>query len=215
MHSTFLHITQRDHQTLRTSGKDASFDSETRASSHLTFEVYGDFVALNNVNMATYKSQVTVLLGHNGAGKTTLMNILTGFIEPNSGSVLVSGRDVRSAGFERMGFCPQFDALFADLTVSEHLSYFGGIKGLDSEVLPRRIHELLKDVRLADKANALPEELSGGMKRKLCIALALLTRPKVLILDEPTAGIRSRDAAQHMVFDKRTAWQSKRTALHA
>ncbi|KAL1472141.1 hypothetical protein MTO96_039512, partial [Rhipicephalus appendiculatus] len=89
-------------------------------------KVYGGFVALNNVNMTTYKTQVTILLGHNGAGKTTLMSILTGLIEPSSGTVFVSGKDVRTAGFERMGFCPQFDALFADLTVSEHLSYFGG-----------------------------------------------------------------------------------------
>ncbi|KAL1476471.1 hypothetical protein MTO96_036471 [Rhipicephalus appendiculatus] len=69
-------------------------------------KVFGGTVALNNVNMTTYKSQVTILLGHNGAGKTTLMSILTGLIEPNSGSVLVSGRDIRTAGFERMGFCP-------------------------------------------------------------------------------------------------------------
>ncbi|KAL1477218.1 hypothetical protein MTO96_035917, partial [Rhipicephalus appendiculatus] len=88
-----------------------------------------------------------------------------------------------------MGFCPQFDALFEDLTVSEHLGYFGGVKGLDSSVIPGVIKKVLNDVRLSDKAMAFPKELSGGMKRKLSIALALLTRPEVLILDEPTAAL--------------------------
>ncbi|KAL1483973.1 hypothetical protein MTO96_001825 [Rhipicephalus appendiculatus] len=152
-------------------------------------KVYGGTVALNNVNMTTYKSQVTILLGHNGAGKTTLMSILTGLIEPNGGSVLVSGKNIRTAGFERMGFCPQFDAFFADLTVSEHLKYYGGMKGLESHLLPKITKQLLKSVRLSDKANAFPHELSGGMKRKLSIALALLTTPEVLILDEPTVGL--------------------------
>ncbi|KAL1481956.1 hypothetical protein MTO96_034117 [Rhipicephalus appendiculatus] len=82
-------------------------------------------LALNNVSITTYETQVTILLGHNGAGKTTLMSILTGLIEPNGGSVLVSGMDIRTASFKRMGFCPQFDAFFADLTVSEHLKYYG------------------------------------------------------------------------------------------
>ncbi|KAL3205082.1 hypothetical protein MRX96_011397 [Rhipicephalus microplus] len=112
-----------------------------------------------------------------------------GLIEPNSGLVLVSGKDIRTAGFERMGFCPQFDALFADLTVSEHLSYFGGIRGLHSDVILTTTTKLLQAVRLSDKADAFPEELSGGMKRKLSIALALLTSPEVLILDEPTAAL--------------------------
>ncbi|XP_075749336.1 phospholipid-transporting ATPase ABCA3-like [Rhipicephalus microplus] len=175
-------------------------------------KVFGGTVALNKVNITTYKSQVTILLGHNGAGKTTLMSILTGLIEPNSGLVLVSGKDIRTTGFERMGFCPQFDALFADLTVSEHLSYFGGVKfsfgcmpsvpneklmqhvsidirGLHSDVILTTTTKLLQAVRLSDKADAFPEELSGGMKRKLSIALALLTSPEVLILDEPTAAL--------------------------
>ncbi|KAL3203439.1 hypothetical protein MRX96_011976 [Rhipicephalus microplus] len=152
-------------------------------------KVFDGTIALNNVNMATYRSQVTILLGHNGAGKTTLMSILAGMIKPNSGSVLVSGRDIRSTGVGCLGYCPQFDALFEDLTVSEHLAYFGGIKGLDSCIMPAIIKKRLNDVRLSDRANAFPKELSGGMKRRLSIALALLTSPEVLILDEPTAAL--------------------------
>ncbi|XP_070392967.1 phospholipid-transporting ATPase ABCA3-like isoform X2 [Dermacentor albipictus] len=152
-------------------------------------KVYGGSAVLKNVSMTIYKSQVTILLGHNGAGKTTLMSILTGLVEPNSGLVLVSGQDIRTAGFERMGFCPQFDAFFTDLTVSEQLTYFGAIRGLEISSLPKIIENLLHSVRLSEKAHAFPHELSGGMKRRLSIALALLTSPEVLILDEPTAGL--------------------------
>ncbi|XP_075749333.1 phospholipid-transporting ATPase ABCA3-like [Rhipicephalus microplus] len=144
-------------------------------------KVFDGTIALNNVNVATYRSQVTILLGHNGAGKTTLMSILAGMTKPNSGSVLVSGRDIRSTGVGCLGYCPQFDALFEDLTVSEHLAYFGGIKGLDSCIMPAIIKKRLNDVRLSDRANAFPKELSGGMKRRLSIALALLTSPEVRI----------------------------------
>ncbi|KAL3203425.1 hypothetical protein MRX96_011964 [Rhipicephalus microplus] len=116
-------------------------------------KVFDGTIALNNVNMATYRSQVTILLGHNGAGKTTLMSILAGMIKPNSGSVLVCGRDIKSAGVGRLGYCPQFDALFEDLTVSEHLVYFGGVLILDEPTAAldpetrRSIWSLVKELR--------------------------------------------------------------------
>ncbi|XP_049520879.1 ATP-binding cassette sub-family A member 17-like [Dermacentor silvarum] len=153
-------------------------------------QTFGSIIALNKVNMTIHKSQVTILLGHNGAGKTTLMSIFTGLIQPDSGAVHVGGRQMStSEARENMGFCPQFDAFFDDLTVSDHLTYFGLLKGMSSSTINANITTLLKNMQLSDKVDALPRELSGGMKRKLSIAIALITKPQVLILDEPTVGL--------------------------
>ncbi|KAH6931704.1 hypothetical protein HPB50_027250 [Hyalomma asiaticum] len=152
-------------------------------------KVFGGIAALNNLSVTVHKNQVTVLLGHNGAGKTTLMNILTGLLDATSGTVIISGTEIKGGVYRSMGFCPQFDAFFEDLTVSDHIRYFGLLKGLPILTIEKNRMALLKVVHLADKPHALPSELSGGMKRKLSIAIALLTRPKLLILDEPTVGM--------------------------
>ncbi|KAH7956818.1 hypothetical protein HPB52_012816 [Rhipicephalus sanguineus] len=153
-------------------------------------KVFDNTIALNKVALTIYGSQVTVLLGHNGAGKTTLMSILTGLLEADSGKILLRGREVTSYTIRGvMGFCPQTDVFFSDLTVRDHLQYFGILKGLRSSEINRNVKVLLETVQLADKLYAYPDELSGGMRRQLSIAIALITRPRVLIMDEPTVGM--------------------------
>ncbi|XP_065310568.1 phospholipid-transporting ATPase ABCA3-like isoform X2 [Dermacentor albipictus] len=153
-------------------------------------KTFGNTVALNKVNMTIHKAQVTILLGHNGAGKTTLMSIFTGLIRPDSGAVTLGGRTMSASEVRKnMAFCPQFDAFFDDLTVSDHLTYFGLLKGMRSSTINTNITTLLRTMQLSDKADALPRQLSGGMKRKLSIAIALITKPQILILDEPTVGL--------------------------
>ncbi|XP_065310534.1 phospholipid-transporting ATPase ABCA3-like isoform X3 [Dermacentor albipictus] len=153
-------------------------------------KAFDDTIALNKVDMVIYRNQVTVLLGHNGAGKTTLMSIFTGLLEADSGAIFVRGREVTSYTVRGvLGFCPQADIFFPDLTVLDHLQYFGILKGLRSSEINRNVKILLETVQLGDKLYAYPDELSGGMRRQLSIAIALITRPRVLILDEPTVGM--------------------------
>ncbi|KAH7958270.1 hypothetical protein HPB49_000371 [Dermacentor silvarum] len=153
-------------------------------------KAFDNIVALNKVDLVIYGNQVTVLLGHNGAGKTTLMSILTGLLEADSGAIFLRGREVNSYTVRGvLGFCPQTDVFFPDLTVLDHLQYFGILKGLRSSEVNRYVKILLETVQLGDKLYAYPDQLSGGMRRQLSIAIALITRPRVLILDEPTVGM--------------------------
>ncbi|KAH6937741.1 hypothetical protein HPB50_003748 [Hyalomma asiaticum] len=149
---------------------------------------FGTFTALDRVSFKIYSTQVTALLGHNGAGKTTLMSTITGLLKPTLGAVEFPGGESDSRG-NCVGFCQQFDVLFPDLTVMEHLLYFGQLQGWSGDELKKSIDHTLEAVKLADKANSFPSQLSGGMKRRLSMSIALVTKPKLLILDEPTTGM--------------------------
>ena len=148
--------------------------------------------AVNQLTMDMYEGQITCLLGHNGAGKTTTINILTGLMMPTSGGATYYGYDINSMydlGVIRAmtGVCPQHDILFDNLTCDEHLRIFGtfkGIKDVDSEV-----ERLLEAVLLTEKRHAQAGTLSGGQKRKLSVAIALIGNPKFVFLDEPSAGL--------------------------
>ncbi|XP_075742280.1 phospholipid-transporting ATPase ABCA3 [Rhipicephalus microplus] len=148
---------------------------------------FGSFTANDKVSFKIYTTQVTALLGHNGAGKTTLMSAITGLLKPTSGVIEFPGGD--GDAHNSTGFCQQFDVLFPDLTVREHLVYFGQLRNVDSEELNKSIDKTLEAVKLTDKACSFPSQLSGGMKRRLSISIALVARPKLLILDEPTTGM--------------------------
>ncbi|XP_049268802.1 phospholipid-transporting ATPase ABCA3 [Rhipicephalus sanguineus] len=149
---------------------------------------FGGLAALDGVNLSVHKHLVTVLLGHNGAGKTTLMSILTGLVQPSGGSATVAGWDINTEAARReVGFCPQKDIFFDDLTVEEHLEYFAVLRGVDDP--SKRVETLLKTLRLTDKASQYPAELSGGQRRKLSVAVALVSSPQLLILDEPTSAM--------------------------
>jgi ABC-2 type transport system ATP-binding protein len=130
------------------------------------------------------------LLGPNGAGKTTAIRVLTGLLRETSGRVEVLGRKPRDPELRPLvGYMPQETALYLDLTVSENLALFGRLYGMDGEAREARIRELLDFVELSKWGDALITKLSGGMKHRASLAAALMPKPKLLVLDEPTVGV--------------------------
>uniref|UniRef100_A0A8D1EMA3 ABC transporter domain-containing protein n=1 Tax=Sus scrofa TaxID=9823 RepID=A0A8D1EMA3_PIG len=149
-------------------------------------------LAVQDLTLNMYEGQITVLLGHNGAGKTTTLSILTGFYRPTSGKVYINGYDISKDMLQvrkSLGLCPQDDILFSDLTVSEHLYFYCVIKGVPPEIRLKEVNTMLTSFGLLEKRDALSKSLSGGMKRKLSIIIALIGGSKVVILDEPTSGM--------------------------
>ncbi|XP_058837017.1 phospholipid-transporting ATPase ABCA3-like [Topomyia yanbarensis] len=152
----------------------------------------GGKVAVQGLNLKMYEDQITVLLGHNGAGKTTTMSMLTGMFSPSSGTAYLNGHDIRTdieGVRQSMGLCPQHNVLFSEMTVSEHLSFFGRLKGISKANLAAEIDRYLKTLELEDKRHAQSQTLSGGMKRRLAVGIALCGGSKVVLLDEPTSGM--------------------------
>ncbi len=144
--------------------------------------------ALSDVSLSFPAGSVTVLLGQNGAGKTTLINILTGMIDPSAGKVRIFGNPVSTAR-ESIGYCPQHDVLWPELTVVQHLSIFGRIKKIPSLDVSRQIDQLISLLGLTAREHVPVSHLSGGMKRRLCTAIAFLGKAKFVVLDEPSSGM--------------------------
>ncbi|XP_058456303.1 phospholipid-transporting ATPase ABCA3-like isoform X2 [Malaya genurostris] len=158
----------------------------------LTKTFKGSKVAVRELTLNLYEDQISVLLGHNGAGKTTTMSILTGMFPPTSGTAFVNGFDIRhnmKNARNSLGLCPQHNILFDELTVGEHIRFFSKLKGVSEDVINMEINKYLKCLELEDKINAQSHTLSGGMKRKLSIAIALCGGSKVVLCDEPTSGM--------------------------
>ena len=148
------------------------------------------FEALKNVNLEIQKGEIFALLGPNGAGKTTLINIICGLVTPTSGSVFVGGYDIVKdyrKTKSQIGYVPQELTLEQFETVFQNVSYTRGLYGKGAN--PEHIEKILKDLSLWDKKDSRLGQLSGGMKRRVLIAKALSHEPKVLFLDEPTAGV--------------------------
>uniref|UniRef100_A0A674IQN4 ABC transporter domain-containing protein n=1 Tax=Terrapene triunguis TaxID=2587831 RepID=A0A674IQN4_9SAUR len=149
-------------------------------------------VAVNGLSLSFYEGQITSFLGHNGAGKTTTMSILSGLLPPSSGTAYVLGRDIRSemdSIRKTMGMCPQHNVLFDILTVEEHIWFYGRLKGLSGEQVKEEVKQIIQDVGLPHKRREQTKNLSGGMQRKLSVAIAFVGGSQVVILDEPTAGV--------------------------
>ncbi|KAH9648601.1 ABC transporter A family member 1 [Citrus sinensis] len=152
----------------------------------------GNCCAVNSLQLTLYENQILALLGHNGAGKSTTISMLVGLIPPTTGDALVFGKNITADMDEirkGLGVCPQYDILFPELTVREHLEMFAVLKGVKEELLERVVAEMVDEVGLADKVNIVVRALSGGMKRKLSLGIALIGDSKVVILDEPTSGM--------------------------
>jgi ABC-2 type transport system ATP-binding protein len=163
---------------------------------------YGSFRAVDHVSFAIHPGQCVGLIGPNGAGKTTTLAMIAGLMQPDSGQVLIDGRAVAGDADPlkaRLGIVPQELALYDELTAAENLRFFGSLYSLDKPTLVCRIQEALQLVGLADRAAQRVAQFSGGMKRRLNLAAALLHRPALLLLDEPTVGVdpQSRNA----IFD--------------
>ncbi|KAL8128675.1 hypothetical protein V2J09_017830 [Rumex salicifolius] len=148
--------------------------------------------AVNSLQLTLYENQILALLGHNGAGKSTTISMLVGLLTPTSGDALILGKNIHTDMDDirkELGVCPQHDILFPDLTVKEHLELFAVLKGVKDDVLESDVTEMIDEVGLADKANTIINSLSGGMKRKLSLGIALIGNSKIIILDEPTSGM--------------------------
>uniref|UniRef100_A0A8C5UIB8 P-type phospholipid transporter n=1 Tax=Malurus cyaneus samueli TaxID=2593467 RepID=A0A8C5UIB8_9PASS len=152
----------------------------------------GKKVAVDGLTLNFYEGQITSFLGHNGAGKTTTMSILTGLFPPTSGTAFILGKDIRSELStirQNLGVCPQHNVLFDLLTVEEHIWFYARLKGLSEKKVKAEMEQMATDVGLPHKLKARTSRLSGGMQRKLSVALAFVGGSKVVILDEPTAGV--------------------------
>ena len=153
---------------------------------------YGNKRVLDHVDMDIPEGEIIGLLGPNGAGKTTLIHSLAGLIKVDSGKVNVFGKEQQKHLLEikrNVGLVTQEITVFNDLTARENLEFFGGIYGLRGNELKKRVDETLEFVGLTEREKQLPTKFSGGMKRRLNIACALVHEPKLLIMDEPTVGI--------------------------
>lgn len=152
---------------------------------------FGDFTAVDHMNL-TMTNGVYGLLGVNGAGKTTFMRMLCTLLHPTSGSITCNGKDIFQMDAEYrklLGYLPQDFGFYPEFTVQDYLMYIAAIKGIRPAVAKRRVKELLPKVGLTKAANKKMKKLSGGMKRRAGIAQAMLNDPKILVLDEPTAGL--------------------------
>src|SRR5690606_12496403 len=167
-------------------------------------KTYGDLLAVDDLSLSIAEGETYGLLGPNGAGKTTAISMIVGVLARDAGTVTVDGRphDVHgTAGKALIGYVPQQLALYTDLTARENLRFFGRLYGLSGRELSRRTDEVLEVVGLADRAGQRVDKFSGGMARRLHIGVGLLNRPRLLVLDEPTAGVdpQSRNAIMESV----------------
>ncbi len=150
-------------------------------------------IAVDRVSLRLHNG-VFGLLGTNGAGKTTLMRMLCGILQPTSGTITFDGMDVREEGYRAiLGYLPQDFGYYPEFTAMDFLLYMAALKGLPKQSAKRRANELLELVGLEDMGRKKIKTFSGGMKQRLGIAQALLNNPKLLILDEPTAGLDPKE----------------------
>ncbi len=164
---------------------------------------FGDFEAVRGVSFTIERGESFGFLGPNGAGKTSTMRMISAVSQPSSGSITILGLDPRVDGPEirrRLGVVPQEDTLELELTVRLNLEMYGRYFDLPRATVRERATELLEFTQLSERANDKVDDLSGGMKRRLTIARALMNQPEILILDEPTTGLDPQ--ARHLLWER-------------
>ena len=160
---------------------------------------YGSFVAVNNINFEIEEGEIVGFLGPNGAGKSTTMNMITGFIEPTSGRIIVDGYDISKKprkAKRQIGYMPEGVPLYSDLTVKEFVTYMAELKGIPSKEKKEKVKKVLDATGLAEVSNKLTKNLSRGYKQRVSMAGALVGDPKVIILDEPTVGLDPKQVTE-------------------
>lgn len=153
---------------------------------------YGSFTAVDNISFKIQEGEIVGLLGPNGAGKSTTMNMITGYIEPTSGTVTINGFDINKKPQKAkaaIGYMPENVPLYKDLTVKEFISYMAELKLVPSTTRKEQITKIMEQTGLTDVQNKLIRNLSRGYKQRVGLAGALVNSPKILILDEPTVGL--------------------------
>jgi lipooligosaccharide transport system ATP-binding protein len=177
--------------------------SEPILEAHELVKRFGDFEAVKGVSFTINRGETFGFLGPNGAGKTSTMRMISAVSQPTSGTLTILGLDPSVRGPEirgRLGVVPQEDTLELELSVRQNLEMFGRYFDLSRDILRARATELLDFAQLSDRANDKVDDLSGGMKRRLTIARALINQPELLILDEPTTGLDPQ--ARHLLWER-------------
>ncbi|XP_067108458.1 retinal-specific phospholipid-transporting ATPase ABCA4 isoform X1 [Osmerus mordax] len=170
--------------------------------------------AVDSLSITFYEGQITSFLGHNGAGKTTTMSILTGLFPPTSGTAYIHGRDIRTDMDiirTSMGMCPQYNILFNHLTVEEHILFYSMLKGRTKVEAQKEVEDMLEDLGLPHKRDDEAQNLSGGMQRKLSVAMAFVGGSKIVILDEPTSGVDPY--SRRSIWDLLLKYRTGRTVI--
>jgi ABC-2 type transport system ATP-binding protein len=168
---------------------------------HVT-KKFDDFVAINDMSLTIEKGKIFGFLGPNGAGKSTTIRMIIGVLTPTKGSITVDGLDIvenTEQIKEKIGYMSQSFGLYEDLTVLENLRFYASLYNIRNPLRDDRIEQLIKMANLQEKRNALTKTLSGGWKQRLALSCSLIHKPKILILDEPTAGV---DPVSRRVFWK-------------
>src|SRR3954447_19758228 len=164
---------------------------------------FGDFVAVDGIDVDVHRGETFGFLGPNGAGKSSTMRMIAAVSPPSSGVLRVLGQDPARDGSQiraRLGVVPQQDTLDTELTVRENLLIYGRYFGLSRPDIAKRADELLDFAQLTERADDQVEHMSGGMKRRLTIARSLINEPDVMLLDEPTTGLDPQ--ARHLLWDR-------------
>lgn len=167
---------------------------------------YGNFTAIEDIKFEIKEGEIVGLLGQNGAGKSTTMNIITGFIEPTEGRVIIDGYDISKnpkKAKKQIGYMPEGVPLYLDLTVKEFVTYMAELKGIKRNEKKEMIQKALEDTNLVDVQNKLIKNLSRGYKQRVSLAGTLVNNPKVIILDEPTVGLDPKQVTEIRALIKR------------
>lgn len=178
---------------------------------------FKDKLILDNVSFEVNSGEIYGLIGPNGAGKSTLLNIITGILDQNSGEVFVCGNNIRIREIEAkkcIGYVMQDLALIETLTAKDNLEYFGALYGLSGKLLKERIDEVLEITGLKDTGKKKINKFSGGMKRRLNIAIGMIHHPRILILDEPTVGVDAQSRNHIFSFIRKIVKEWGTTVLY-
>ena len=160
---------------------------------------YGSFTAVNDISFEIEEGEIVGFLGPNGAGKSTTMNMITGFIEPTSGKIIIDGYNISKKpkkAKRQIGYMPEGVPLYTDLTVKEFVTYMAELKGVPKKERKEKVEKALEDTGLIDVKNKLTRNLSRGYKQRVSMAGALVSNPKVIILDEPTVGLDPKQVTE-------------------